>query len=149
MRPLLVGEAPARTTSPGWPAFYGRQRSARVLWQLGFRVSRAPGRPGNTDAMNLLDRYPGESWPENAARRQATRLLMRGLDGRKAVVLVGRRVAAAFDAEDRPWLEWFDLFGRRAAVMPHPSGLNRWWNEVRNYEAARVFAGKLLGLGAR
>jgi uracil-DNA glycosylase len=151
VRPLLIGEAPGRSTPPGWPAFFGRDRSARVLWQLGFRVSRAADRPGNVDAMNLIDFYPGAKWPTEHARTCAHGL-MHSLQARSRVVLVGRQVARAFGAlESWDWFEWFWLHadheertGPRFAIMPHPSGLNRWWNDPRHMRQARTFVDKLL-----
>lgn len=33
----------------------------------------------------------------------------------------------------------------RVAVVPHPSGINRWWNDPANVEAARSFLREALG----
>lgn len=145
MRPLLIGEAPARTTPAGWPPFYGAQRSGRILWELGFRVARAPDRPGNVDAINLLDEWPGRRWPKEIARDAADRMMKTAtLVEREHVVLVGRNVAEAFGVTTLDWFEWIESESFRLTVMPHPSPLNRWWNDERNRIRARNWTTQLL-----
>lgn len=61
--------------------------------------------------------------------------------------MCGRRVAAAFDHRDPalPYLRWSEEGEPfRWAMLPHPSGVNRWWNEPENREAAREFLRQLL-----
>lgn len=149
-RPLLIGEAPARTTPKDFPPFFGRERSAARLWEIGLRVSREAGRPGNVDAINLIPEWPGAKWPVDVARGCARQLVFgKKLAGRKRVVLVGRRVARAFGIDDdREWFKWFYLKTGDVmlfATMPHPSGLNRWWNEPGNLDSAKLFAQELIG----
>jgi hypothetical protein len=55
-------------------------------------------------------------------------------------VLLGRRVAAAFGLASAPYLEWTEARGRTWVVMPHPSGVNRWWNDEENRLLATVAA---------
>lgn len=156
-RPLLIGEAPARTTPPGWPPFYGRQRSAKRLWEMGLRVTRSSASGvGNVDAVNLIDEYPGPRWPA-ARARDVGRDLLFGTPtltqpqvwSRTHVLLVGRNVADAFGAlTSWDWFEWFKFRDDRQtefAIVPHPSGLNRWWNEPKNAARARAFFEKLIG----
>lgn len=137
MRPLLVGEAPARTTVGARP-FTGR---------TGARLARLAGVDDLSDAfdaVNLLDRWPGpdsgngSSFPPAAGRAAAARFLERRR--RRPVVLAGRRVAAAFGLARQPYLEWTRLpNGAPCAVLPHPSGVCRWWNDPANVEAASRF----------
>lgn len=69
------------------------------------------------DAFNVLDRYPGsegpkgDAFPISWARRRARRL---------------------YPWEDHPE-------GFRVAVIPHPSGVNHWWNEPANRRRFRRF----------
>ena len=51
------------------------------------------------------------------------------------LVLLGRKVEAAFDLKPGVWLTWRGRLG----IMPHPSGRNRWYNDPLNIEAAREF----------
>jgi hypothetical protein len=140
-RVLLIGEAPPPRGAAGGPAFRGRP--ARFLAGVaGEEVV------GVCEAVNLIPSWPGRSsgggsrFPAREARRRASSILFASFRGR-IVLLAGRRVAAAFGQGRRPFLEWFALRGGRAAVLPHPSGLNRWWNSPEN----RRRAGALLRRG--
>jgi uracil-DNA glycosylase len=148
--PVLVGEAPSRDTE-GLPPFSGRS-GARLAELLGED-------PAEAFALeNLLRRWPGpagsgkgSAFPLGPARKGARRLL-RAYRGRR-FILAGWRVASAFGV--RPcghWpreLEWcgdwahsLDGSGAGAgsfAVLPHPSGVNLWWNDPANVERARRF----------
>lgn len=95
------------------------------------------------DAFNVLDRYPGsegpkgDAFPISWARRRARRLYPR-LRGR-TVLLAGKRVATAFGIKS-DYLRWEDHpEGFRVAVIPHPSGVNHWWNEPANRRRFRRF----------
>lgn len=68
-----------------------------------------------------------------------------------AILIAGRRVARAFGVYD---VEYFvsttfkDLVRPtghpwRAIVVPHPSGVNRWWNDERNQLRAHAFLASL------
>ena len=48
------------------------------------------------------------------------------------VLLLGKRVAAAFKQTNVEYFRWFALNHARAVVVPHPSGVNRWWNDPAN-----------------
>jgi hypothetical protein len=80
-----------------------------------------------------------------------------------AVLLLGARVAAAFGVEQTwPRYRWLLLRrgpcepGRRAplvaldrdvvraAVLPHPSGRSRWWNDAGAVEELEAFVAKEL-----
>jgi len=54
------------------------------------------------------------------------------------VLLIGQGVARAFGVQ-AGLLEWVEREGAWLAVVPHPSGVNRWWNELRNVERAAAF----------
>lgn len=132
MKTLLVGEAPARTTVGARP-FTGR---------TGDRLAELAGlerlRDG-FDAVNLLDRWPGPAGPKGSAfplalARPAAEAL-RPRIRRRRVILVGRRVASAFRLASLPYLTWEG----QVAVLPHPSGVCRWWNEPENVELAAEF----------
>jgi hypothetical protein len=127
VKPLLVGEAPNASgyAGPGRLAEYG------------------------LDFVNLIDRFPGRAptnplacrFPMQQAIPKATELhAVRPIH--QPFVLLGTRVASAFGyaRDEYEWLRWFSVHGRRVAVCPHPSGLNRWWNLPSNrYEADRFF----------
>lgn len=64
------------------------------------------------------------------------------------VVALGRLVGTALGRAEAPWLAWKEIYMPtvtvwgttvHVAVMPHPSGLNRWYNDPSNVERARGF----------
>ncbi len=132
---MLVGEAPG-------PSVVRLRRPGEALTgAAGRRLAALAGVPlvtylRRTERVNLLDAYPGERWPSAEARDRARSLLPR-LAGR-TTLLAGRRVAAAFGV-DAPWYEWVELDGGRVAVLPHPSGRSRYWNDPANRDAAAEF----------
>jgi len=142
VRALIVGEAWG-----GAAAFAPGTRSGACL----ARVLGVAAVADVADAINLLRRRPpragrkGDAFPRARARARA-RAAALALAGRPLVVLVGHRVAAAFGAAGRPYLRIFKLRGARAMVAPHPSGVNRWWNDPRNRRrAARRLRAALRG----
>jgi hypothetical protein len=136
---VIVGQAPSRTSRPRRPLRDGR---------TGLELRRLFG-----DALeelrlvNVLGRWPGSAgakgdlFPREAARR-AGRRLRRRLAGRRVVVL-GRRVEDALGLELPRPLVWTDQGDLEAALLPHPSGVNLWWNEARNRSRARAFARRI------
>lgn len=132
-RPLLLGESPSRDSDPLTP-FSGRSGD-RLRALLGRELEDV------FDVRNLLPAWAGPAgkgslWPRIEARHAALALLPE-IEGRR-VVMCGRRVASAFGVRpDVPFLTWLPL--DRYAVIPHPSGVVRWWNEPGNVEAAAGF----------
>lgn len=102
---------------------------------------------------NLLNRWPGSNGRGSAfPLREANRVavaMMPALNGRR-VVLLGKRVARAFWVET-DYLKWAghtyrhpdrldEVFAHfHVAVVPHPSRINRWWNDAQNLIRARAF----------
>jgi hypothetical protein len=96
--------------------------------------------------VNLIDEFPGKSgkgdrFPMDEARRGAIRLIMHGAFAQGPVVLLGAKVAEAFEFEIRPPFSFMplDVAPHGICVCPHPSGVNRWYNEPRNLRIARRF----------
>jgi uracil-DNA glycosylase len=132
---LVVGEAP------------GRLSGVRPLGSLDRKLPALRGVP----RVNLLDRYPGSDgkgarFPIGPARTAAKSLLRAVPEA--SLVLVGRRVAEAFGFKTfaYDWFEWFSVGGRAYAVIPHPSGIVRWWNDPANRAAAERFADEIARL---
>lgn len=63
----------------------------------------------------------------------------------QSVVFVGFRVAAAFGRHELKPCRWAPgwLMGQRAALLPHPSGINTWYNDPDNKAAAARFMRKI------
>lgn len=79
-------------------------------------------------AMNLLwpEGQPPGPWDERLARRVASLMLRESHD---VYLLAGRRVARAFGLVDVTIPSLWRVQGKSLLVVPHPSGLNRLWND--------------------
>lgn len=84
-------------------------------------------------AVNLLPPDPqGIPWDAKMATVVAKTWRER-LAHYEFVVLVGQRAATAFGLSIKTSFlmgQVFDLDGITATIVPHPSGLNRWWNDT-------------------
>lgn len=95
------------------------------------------------DRRNLIG---GRAWPVGVGAKQHHRLaaqsFLKELEGsERRVVLLGRDVQAAFDVRLPPLSYERARAGWWVICLPHPSGLNRWYNEGSNErEAARLLA---------
>lgn len=132
----IVGEAPSETSRDVTVPFSGRSGD-RLRALLDDDLARFR-------LLNLFAR-PQERWHRPAARASAYASVT-FLEG-EPVLLMGRRVATAFGFGSARLLEWQDgmwvgselWVASQFVVFPHPSGLNRWWNEPDNVERARRF----------
>lgn len=139
---VVVGQAPAHD-GDGKSALTGR--SLHVLFGKHDLRRVAIG----CHRLNLIPIFPGRSqsrgdrFPVAVARAQSRRLLP-NLDGR-IVLSWGAAVADLLNPAWRRtgWLA--PVYGRFTLFpFPHPSGLNRWWNDRDNSDAARARANELL-----
>ena len=84
-------------------------------------------------------REKGFEFDGPAAAREASRLWQAELHDGRVVLLLGRRVAWAFGAADT----YFEIqhLGTHADVyvLPHPSGINRWFNDRMNKQRIAEF----------
>jgi hypothetical protein len=134
MRPLVVGQAPAA--------------GGRAIGPTHVRLQRLF--PGGHHFINILAEYPGPApvkgdlFPMKAARARARRI-QGTLARHEMVVALGRRVGVALDLRTPRYFEIVDApWGGRAVVIPHPSGVNHWWNKPGRLEET---IGILRGLG--
>lgn len=146
-RVLLIGQAPSRRGRPDRPLIGGR--SGAFLMELtGCGLQQYVRR---FERRNLLAEFPGSAphgdlFPRLEAREAAERLLPE-LAGRR-VVLVGRAVAEAFSQGTGEFYQWVrDERGFEFAVIPHPSPVNRHWNEPGARAAAMGFFARLANEG--
>lgn len=139
-RIALVGEAPGPNTNPDMPLYPAPERSAagRLMTMLAW--TRAEYLRTFARA-NMLREYPGASFPLGRARPLAEGVAQSLAP--RPLLLMGRGVAMAFSFPHERVLEWEDYrLGDtyiRAAVVPHPSGRNRWYNNPHNVVAMRMF----------
>ena len=155
MKTILVGIAPARKGEEGQPlsALASQSTGRKIADLLGI----AP-----VEYMKSFDRVNVCPFPRpstikptewTAAAENLAGSLLRG----RRVILLGPNVAACFGITrlNFDFLSWREaqpsrvtnclgyVAGRSApfswAVLPHPSGRNRWYNDEKNRRAAREF----------
>lgn len=143
MIPLLIGQAPGPRTDPDVP-LSGRC-GARLAELCGLSLDEFLA---SFRRVNLIERFPGKQskgdrFPIDLARRGAIELLMTGVFTGAKVVLLGDNVARAFGWTPGNFspLRFYPcgVTHHGIAVCPHPSGVNRWWNNQRNVYRARGF----------
>lgn len=135
MRPLLVGEASNLASGEAFAGRSGLRLAGLLRMSLGDFRDRF-------ECVNLARRWPGRE-PGKAkghvfAAAPAAHAARRLRVGGRVVVLAGRRVAAAFGVGGAAFFEAVDLNrGEEACVViPHPSGIVRFWNDAANVRAA-------------
>lgn len=133
MKALVVGQAPSRDTDGRQP-FSGRS-GANLASLLGV-TQRDLAR--TVDLVNLLPRWPGKAGKGDAfpaAEARAAAAMLAAVAPHDRVVLCGAAVVRAFGLRIDP-LERVTRSGRVLLHLPHPSGVNRWWNDEANMAAA-------------
>jgi uracil-DNA glycosylase len=135
-RLLIVGEAPPRS---GVKVLGGR--TGKTLADLlGFRDREELLE--NVDALNLLPRWPGKAtksskgdlFPLRRAKGEAFRLRF----DTGGVILLGRvGKAFGFNKVAPLTVGMLHVVGQRVILLPHPSGVNLWWEDRDNVEEAR------------
>ena len=135
---LLIGQAPSKSGVSAHP----------LEGRIGKKIADLAGIPmarymTETDRANVLDHWPGRSekgdtFPMREARDAATKKVFM-LKGRR-VIFVGKATASAFGVHAE-YLEWQQspTLGCRFAILPHPSGIVRWWNDPANARLAAKF----------
>lgn len=105
---------------------------------------------------NILPEWPGrksgkgDKFPKVVARINAQRISY-SLAG-CTVLFLGINVGRIFKFPGNP-LEWKTVQGPAgttysAAVLPHPSGINRWWNSSQNRKSAERFMKQTMAMVA-
>lgn len=142
MRPLLVGEAPSRTSGPD-------PLSGACGARLAGFCSLSAREFGSTfDRANVLATWPGSAgkgsaFPLALARERAAALRRRFRGGR-TVILLGRRVARAFGLAEQHYFEPVWVGRSPVFVVPHPSGVNAWFNDPAHARQMRMFLAVLV-----
>jgi uracil-DNA glycosylase len=141
LKPLIIGEAPSKNEDPA--------RIVPIGGRIGRRLADCCGLSledflNHFDRMNLLDarqdtKEKGFEFDVAAAMRRATMLRSEWTSPR-IVILLGSRVQQAFRfGQYPPFWPIALLNGVTVYVMPHPSGVNRWWNDLDNVLRASGF----------
>ena len=139
MRPLLVGESNPYGRDPYFALWPGPVNSAG--WRLCHKILGME-RAAYLAAFDRVNLCAGD-WSRAEARRAAERVLRE----RRAAVALGARVADALGVEYRRPFRVVELpGGQRVAVLPHPSGRCRAWNDPDSYRRARETVLTLMAL---
>jgi uracil-DNA glycosylase len=143
---MFIGQAPSRITE-GSPAFTGNT-GRKIAALMGISHADFLAR---FDGTNLLEHYPGKSGRGDAFDVRLASVYARVIWPTlpRRVVFVGKRVATAFGFADLAPCSWVESGDRLVALLPHPSGVNHWWNDAGNREKGRAFLRELAGDGAR
>ena len=138
-RPLLIGQAPSRLGDPAKPC---TGRFMRFLCGVAGVSTLAYLRA--FERRNLLPAWPGKSGKGDAFPMEEARAAAAGMDVRgRTVVCCGRKVAGAFGVR-AGFLSETEKDGAAFVVLPHPSGVNRWWNSRSNRRRARRLLRRLI-----
>lgn len=131
MKPLIIGEAPGKNGDPTTP----------IEGRIGRRLAECAGIPFDEflttfDRRNLLDVQPqdsgkGADFNVRAAARVARELEKQFTPG-QTVLILGKRAASAFRITDVAYFQPLTINGAKVYIMPHPSGVNTWWNLLEN-----------------
>lgn len=141
---VIVGTCPATDAEVAW---HPDSASARRLAEL---AACEPNALRNLFALDNLVPYAKASsvaLGEAAALYTFVPTFYYLLAGHAVLAAFGRRAHAALGASALPWsaskqppLAWYETVeGVTAAVLPHPSGKNRWYNDKRCKAAASAF----------
>lgn len=147
MRLLFIGQAPSRETE-GKPPFTGKCGKFLAEDLMGLSQEQMLR---DHDFLNVFDHWPGkgiggDKFPMAEAKIRAKKMLDQLKD--RTVVLLGANVARAFGAIRFKYLGVYELrhpdrpsevISRALTVVPHPSGVNRHWNNPKNREVAKSF----------
>lgn len=141
LKPMFVGEAPSKSTARyGGHALTGETGRRLAEWS---GLSAAEFRAA-VECRNVYTTLP-ERWAHVRAAEFA-RVLWSAPETQRAplVVLLGARVARAFGFTHAVHFEVYQTGGPAVAVIPHPSGLNRFWNDQTNIARAETFLRRVL-----
>ena len=152
MKPVLVGQAPGPNTDPELPLYPVPARSAGGRLQRMLGLSRAEYLR-LFERTNLLYRYVGTTLNGDRVCRKEARVAAGALQPllqSRVVVLVGRKVADAFDFHEE-FFVWRRVGNRSLhtengwwGCIPHPSGRNRLYNDEETVRLLREFFDPLL-----
>ena len=144
---LFIGQAPGPDNHAGEPLHPSTRSGRRLVELLGVDNEAYLEQ---FDRVNLLQKFPGkwardDRFPMKEAKIAAAAI--RPFLKHRMVIMLGRVVAEAFGVPPCPQVMWIARPGfHGVAVLPHPSGRNRWYSDPNNMRAARRFMRKVASL---
>lgn len=145
LKPFLIGQAPSLLTSKKGSRPFDGWSGERIALMIGRRRREMLERW--VEARNLINVFPGRCGEKGDhfdvdAARLAADAMMPQLRGRTAII-AGRKVADAFGI-DAPFLSRVEKAGVVFWPIPHPSGVNLWYNDPLNAERVERLLRKLI-----
>jgi len=149
IQPLIIGQAPAQGNDGKLP-FSGE--SGKRLALLACVGTTGDVLPRYFELRNLISKYPGKAgtgkgdhFDRVAAKIQAAQMYEEfdGM-GPRWILLMGRSVSRAFGIRHREYLRPWPWNQHKMVIFPHPSGINRWYNDNHNWRAASEFLREVL-----
>ncbi len=143
MKSLVVGisnphsDDPKDALSPIYPGSAGSRlfQMAREVSPESSRLTEIEYLEG-VDRVNLSDDH--NNWSREVADKTALNIKENNTE-RKIVLLGGMVYLAFFRGPIRPYHEWFYSGENYFCVVPHPSGMNRLYNDAQmRYKTGRV-----------
>lgn len=142
MKTLFIGQAPGRPRDEDPMPHAGGPLAGpsgnRLASLLGISWKQFQAR---FQLVNLIQEWPGKSskgdaFPRAQGTIAAQQFLRSGMMRNRKSVLLGQEVGRCFRI-DAGYFEPVMLATSEVVMsIPHPSGVNRWWNEQRNVAAA-------------
>lgn len=141
--PLIIGQAPARGST------LRDEHGVLVPFQgmSGRRLRSLAGVDDLTEHFVLWNMFenPADTRPQKgdgfdmATARNIAKGMMLDIQRMHppVILLMGRNVEQAFGFRRQPWLKPRRWKGLLFICFPHPSGINTWWNDRNNREAAK------------
>jgi hypothetical protein len=119
----IVGESPNSTGVEKYETLSGKRLFAMMGVELPW--------------WNIHGAQPPR-WSARVARARAEDWLKMRPELDEPLILLGRKVCAAFGVVNEPWLEWYrrPAHGHPLVAFPHPSPRNPWWHVPGNLELA-------------
>jgi uracil-DNA glycosylase len=159
----IVGESPGPLGDPNRPLFERSglpSRSGDFLARLaGCSLQELHDR---WTIRNVLKNFPGrdpsgrgDAFPAEEARQPGEEILRRAISCHAKVLVLGKRAAEALGLTDARYLEWYKKSQANPwhkdtpdtatiGILPHPSGINHWWNEPGRLVRAAKFMEEFL-----
>lgn len=139
-RPLLVGEDNPHSGDPRAALFPAPDGTAghRLAVKV-FGLSR-----GDYLSRFYRANLCAGKWGAAEARATARGIVAASQQRARVIVLLGRKVAEAFELEYAPFSRTIALGYNLVIMLPHPSGRCRAWNDPDSYASARAAMGELL-----
>ena len=137
VKPLIIGEQPSKNGNPDTPV--SGRIGERLAEFMGITYMEYDMLFERVNLLPIREEYTGsgKEWDADRAKARAIELSA-AFESGQVVLLLGKRASTAFGLSDEYFLR-HKVNGADVYVIPHPSGLNRWYNDESNKLMAQEF----------